>query len=1020
MRKRSILVTIIGMLSFFLMLAGCTETAHAAAGDGDRINDSYNPDAYAYYYQQLNDLEKAIYNKLMTTAEGACDVEFPKTEFGSDLTSFSTAYDRALIAISNDHPIFRMYWSSGSGVEEKEDFYLITLTENSAKTSYLLDKCNYKLNSIVNRVDADADMYTKVREMTTILWTETQYDWMGAMDYASGTETRAVLDHCAIGLLAYDTAVCEGYADAAKIICDELGITCISVGNAGHGWNYIQMEDGAWYGIDFSAVRPIENESAENVKDFILLGSSDPVYTGESNYWLSEVYLGQPGMFSFPVLSNTTYVYTGDYSYRYSPDTSYPEPEGRFRYTDNGDGTCTIIGYEGDASGDLIIPSAIDDLTVTKIGESAFYHCEFPGSIIIADTVREIGDGAFESMKKAQGTIAFPAQLERIGRFAFAECYSLSGNLNFPDTLKIIDEQAFYRCRSLSGDIIFPEGIETVTGAFNGCQNLDGTFYLPNSLEWDFRMIADTVVSSIAVNDDNPNYMTYMGLLYNKQGTVLVRCPPGYTGEITILDSVEEIEPFAVSKCPKVSGELHLPSSLKTIGRNAFVETHFTGDLTIPDSTESIGGAAFMYCGFGGKLTIGSGLNKIENSTFSDCVFTGGLELPEGIREIGEWAFKGCQMGGFCHLPTTLEKIGEFAFSQCNFEGELTIPENVAVESNAFLNNYFSYYSCHCGYEYEQSEASSWSTRIYCPFCGGGYYVSNYIGNISFSSSHVFLPCAEKDAYSLMMYDSDGEWVYPGYFNWSTEDAEIANVDNYGRVTAVSEGATVITATEKYRAFTLSCHVCVYNSDDSDGNNLYARARAATCTETGNIEYWHCMICDKYFSDAEAKNEVGPEAITTPPEGHIWNSALYLWAFDEGKVTGIRACGRDSSHTEMETVNAHRFATVSPTKTDAGEYKWVSDAFENDAFSVQEVEGGAILSLATASDLTLPSSLTTIETEAFAGVASDVIIVPDSCTTIEPGAFSNCENLRYIRLPADVEIPDDAFTGCPNVVIDQR
>ena len=46
--------------------------------------------------------------------------------------------------------------------------------------------------------------------------------------------------------------------------------------------------------------------------------------------------------------------------------------------------------------------------------------------------------------------------------------------------------------------------------------------------------------------------------------------------------------------------------------------------------------------------------------------------------------------------------------------------------------------------------------------------------------------------------------------------------------------------------------------------------------------------------------------------------------------------------------------------------------------------------------------------------------MPDSCTTIEPGAFSNCENLRYIRLPADVEIPDDAFTGCPNVVIDQQ
>ena len=67
----------------------------------------------------------------------------------------------------------------------------------------------------------------------------------------------------------------------------------------------------------------------------------------------------------------------------------------------------------------------------------------------------------------------------------------------------------------------------------------------------------------------------------------------------------------------------------------------------------------------------------------------------------------------------------------------------------------------------------------------------------------------------------------------------------------------------------------------------------------------------------------------------------------------------------------------------------------------------------------LPSALKTIETEAFDGVLANAIIIPDECTTIEPRAFTNCKNLLYIRIPAGVEIPADAFVGSPNVAIDQ-
>lgn len=44
--------------------------------------------------------------------------------------------------------------------------------------------------------------------------------------------------------------------------------------------------------------------------------------------------------------------------------------------------------------------------------------------------------------------------------------------------------------------------------------------------------------------------------------------------------------------------------------------------------------------------------------------------------------------------------------------------------------------------------------------------------------------------------------------------------------------------------------------------------KAASCTEDGNIAYWHCSKCDKYFSDAEGTTEVTLENTVIPATGH--------------------------------------------------------------------------------------------------------------------------------------------------------
>ena len=65
----------------------------------------------------------------------------------------------------------------------------------------------------------------------------------------------------------------------------------------------------------------------------------------------------------------------------------------------------------------------------------------------------------------------------------------------------------------------------------------------------------------------------------------------------------------------------------------------------------------------------------------------------------------------------------------------------------------------------------------------------------------------------------------------------------------------------------------------------------ATCTESGNIEYWYCEGCGKYFSDAEGNYEVTD--ITVAAKGHIWG---------EWEVTKQATCEETGSQTRTCSV----------------------------------------------------------------------------------------------------------------------
>lgn len=119
----------------------------------------------------------------------------------------------------------------------------------------------------------------------------------------------------------------------------------------------------------------------------------------------------------------------------------------------------TIVSVNTMLSGEIVIPSSIDGITIKKIGSGAFAGCDDIQEVIMPNTVTYIGNNAFSgctSLKK----ITLSTSLETIGSLAFNACESLE-EIDLPESVNNIEGSAFSWCTSLT-DIIIPSKVSTI------------------------------------------------------------------------------------------------------------------------------------------------------------------------------------------------------------------------------------------------------------------------------------------------------------------------------------------------------------------------------------------------------------------------------------------------------------------------------------------------------------------------------------------------------------------------------
>ena len=269
--------------------------------------------------------------------------------------------------------------------------------------------------------------------------------------------------------------------------------------------------------------------------------------------------------------------------------------------------------------GDITIPSELSGHSVVSIGNSAFQYCSSLTSINIPEGVTSIGNSAFSYCRDLT-SINVPEGVTSIGNYAFYTCDSLT-SINIPGGVTSIEDSTFSGCSRLA-NIEIPSSVTSIgNSAFSGCSKLtsieipSGVTSIGNSAFYNCSSL-----TGINVAENNQNYCSEDGVLFNKDKTKLIRYPS-----------------------EKLDKQYVIPSSVTSIGNYAFEDCSNLTSIEIPSSVISIGNYAFISC---------SSLTSIE--------------IPEGVTSIGEYAFSHCSSLTSIEISSSVTSIGNGAFLYCD------------------------------------------------------------------------------------------------------------------------------------------------------------------------------------------------------------------------------------------------------------------------------------------------------------------------------------------------------------------
>ena len=232
------------------------------------------------------------------------------------------------------------------------------------------------------------------------------------------------------------------------------------------------------------------------------------------------------------------------------------------------DDYAVITGYNSNEA-DVVIPDTICGLPITEIDEAAFAENDILRSVTIGDNVTKIGDNAF--------------------------CYCLNlSSVTISESVTHVGVTAFAYCTELE-NLIIPKNVSNIDfGAFAYCLGMQ----------------------CLQVDDENQNYSSENGVLFNKDKSKLVCYPAGINTSTYVI-----------------------PDTVKTISDASFTCAQFLESIVIHKNVKTIGLYAFGECPALRSVTIEDGVVEICDNTFYECPSLVFVRIPNSVINIGADAF---------------------------------------------------------------------------------------------------------------------------------------------------------------------------------------------------------------------------------------------------------------------------------------------------------------------------------------------------------------------------------------------
>ena len=668
-----------------------------------------------------------------------------------------------------------------------------------------------------------------------------------------------------------------------------------------------------------------------------------------------------------------------------------------------------------------------------------------------------IEDGALTGYSGNTSEVVIPDGVVTITSQAFDYYDNSITSIVIPDSVSNIDDYAFYSCQNLTS-ISFGANSNNIKNVTSHCDNL----------------------SYIRVSDDNTAYTDINGVLFNKDGTILMQYPTGRTDtdyvmpegvikiqdsafdsskviNVTIQDGLVEIGPRAFAYCYPLTS-VNIPQSVESIGEFAFGHSN-VNNIVIPDKVTELAGYVFMQCYGLTDIYIGDRVSKIDSETFRWCdnitnikvsesneyykdvdgilftkdgstlvKYTGGKDItsytvPTGVTAIADLAFDRSRKLTEVIIPEGVIEIGHSVFSDCTSLETVVIPEGVLELKQSLFSGCSSLINVSLPSTLINIESNVFPYEFKHNLIAenGLYYIDNYLVGYDFNYSESYVI---KDGTTLI---AGGAFESCSQPITSLPDTLITISDEafknaYGITEVVIPDS--VTSIGK-RAF----YWCKQLTSVTLGSGLTTIPDEAFCADTAltkvNIPTNITYIADDAFGGCE--NIINIDVSEDNKSYKDIDGVLFT---KDGTKLIKYTTGSAASTYEVPdgviVINSGAFSgaeftsiTIPNSVLDIGSYTFSGCTKLTEVklpYGLTCLNEGTFSGCDKLTELIIPESVTTLE-YSFSGAGLTGLIIPQSVTQIKGyPLLGDCEDLATLTIPSTVEIEDKLFYSTPSAL----